>query len=167
MTVKHRENRLPWNDYWCLQAILISLRSPDNSTQVGSILVKNNHLISSGYNGAPKGIHPASIPWEREGDFGQTKYEWVSHSEESCILHAKQDVNGTDLFCTLHPCNNCMKLIINAGVHRVFYLDDKYNHTKSCKIAEKMAELTNTHIIKYEWQTKEAEEISNFILGVK
>jgi dCMP deaminase len=161
--IEYRKNRLSWHDYFMVQAVVISLRSPDPNTQVGSALIKKNKLISAGYNGAPKGIHPNKMSWEREGKYEDTKYAMVVHSELSCILNARQDLNDTTMYCTLHPCETCMKAIINAGITTVYYLDDKYNETISCKIAQKMAELVDLKIEKYVWESERARDIANFI----
>jgi dCMP deaminase len=162
---EYRKNRLSWSDLRMLQAVLIAQRSPDPNTCVGAIVVKDNKMISEGYNGAPRGIHPCQMPWEREGEYEDTKYAWVTHAELNAILNARQNLKETSIFCTLFPCPECLKAIINAGITEVFYLDDKYIETNAGKVSTKMAELVDLKIKKYKWESIEAENISNFIVG--
>lgn len=165
MTISYRKDRLPWADLWMIEALMISLRSPDPNTQVGSSIIKDNKIVSLGYNGPPRGIHPNQMPWNREGE--DNKYLWVVHSEANAILNARQNLKGGILYCTLAPCSECTKLIIQAGIKEVYYLDDKYSHTTSCQVSQKMASLVDLKINKYEWESREALDIANFILGVK
>jgi dCMP deaminase len=107
------------------------------------------------------------MPWEREGEYENTKYAWVTHAELNAILNARQNIKEASIFCTLFPCPECLKAIINSGITEVFYLDDKYIETNAGKVSQKMASLIDLKIIKYKWESREAEDIANFILGAK
>ena len=79
------------------------------------------------YNGLPNGCSDDEFPWERKGDFLHTKYAYVVHAEANAILNASVNLDGSRIYVTLFPCNECAKLIIQSGIKEVIYLDDKYN----------------------------------------
>lgn len=88
--------------------------------QVGSLIVKNNTIVSDGYNGTPSGFTNAC-----EDEDGNTHW-YVLHAEANAILKvAKSTQNAEDatLYVTLSPCKECSKLIIQAGIKRVVFLD--------------------------------------------
>lgn len=128
------------HDFFMQVALLTATRSTCSRKQVGSILVKDNRIISSGYNGVLSGYQHCN-----ELEFG--KIDWQNtkltdrisqiHHEFSVIneLHAEQNViafaakngvatEGCSLYTTLAPCNDCSKLIAAAGIVEVFYLEE-------------------------------------------
>ena len=124
-----REDYISWDEYFMGIAILAAKRSKDPNTQVGACIVSpDNIIISTGYNGMPKGCSDDLYPWEREG--AQTKYPYVVHAELNAILNANgRDLRGSRLYVALFPCNECAKAIIQSGVKEVLYLSDKYDGT--------------------------------------
>jgi dCMP deaminase len=161
--IEYRQKRLSWNDKWGLNVILTSQRSPDPNTQVASIFVKANKLLSEGYNGAPKGIHPSQMPWNREGE--NNKYLYIVHAEQNAILNARYDLEGSTCYVSLHPCSTCMKSLIQVGVKKVFYLEDKYADLPDTIASKKMAQLVDIDLKRFKWDTVEAENIAAFIQG--
>lgn len=107
-------------------ALLAAKRSKDPNTQVGCCIVdKGNIILSTGYNGFPKGCSDDVFPWAREGT--ETKYPYVVHSELNAILNSGgKDLRGARLYVSLFPCNECAKAIIQSGISEVIYLSDKY-----------------------------------------
>jgi len=90
--------------------------SKDPSTQVGAVIVdKQNRIRGMGYNGFPKGVHDHE---ERYAD-RPTKYSMVVHAEPNAIVSARGDLSGCTIYTSLFPCNECAKLIIQAGIKRV------------------------------------------------
>lgn len=148
-----RVNRLSWEDDNMLVALAVSQRSPDPSTQVGAYLVdEDNRPLGTGYNGVPKGIIPSSIPWVREADsLEKTKYPWVIHAERNAIFNATNSIAGATLYVTLHPCHDCAKDIIQAGIKHVVYLDNKYKNLWSTKLATKMLEQVDIETQQHTW----------------
>jgi dCMP deaminase len=135
-----------------LNAIVASQRSVDPSTKVGAAILDADHkLIGDGYNGPPKRIHPSSMPWEREGEQGKTKYEWVIHAEENAIDNATAPTDGATMYCTLQPCHECAKRIIQAGIRRVVYLDNKYKTVWFTQLAEQMLSMVDITCEQHEW----------------
>jgi dCMP deaminase len=115
-----RDNYISWNDYFMELAILAAKRSKDSTHQVGSCIVDNqNNILSLGYNGMPKGIKDTKDIWSDE-----QKHLYVVHSELNAILNAHCDLQNTILYCTLFPCNECAKAIVQAGIKKVVYLND-------------------------------------------
>ena len=124
-----RSDYISWDEYFMGIAMLAAKRSKDPSTQVGACIVSgDNIIISTGYNGMPKGCSDDEFPWERTGEV--TKYPYVVHAELNAILNANgRDLRGSRLYVALFPCNECAKAIIQSGVKEVLYLSDKYKDT--------------------------------------
>ncbi|MBR2840438.1 MAG: dCMP deaminase family protein [Bacilli bacterium] len=126
-----REDYLSWDEYFMAVAKLSAMRSKDPSTTVGSCIVSDkNRILSIGYNGTPNGFSDSDFPWEREGDELDTKYPYVCHSEMNAVLNyngSKSDLEGSRIYVDLFPCNECAKIIIQAGIKEVIYLSDKYS----------------------------------------
>lgn len=157
-----RKDYINWNDYFMSLAILASKRSKDPNSQVGACIIdKNNKIVSLGYNGFPIGCSDDELPWERKGDPLETKYLYVCHAEINSILLADKKLDNCILYSTLAPCNECAKLIIQSGIKKVVYKDDKYHNTDMCVAARKMFELTK---IKYE---QYVPNIDNIIINLK
>ena len=124
-----RTDYITWEEYFMAVAQLSGLRSKDPSTQVGACIVnRNKRIIGIGYNGFPTGCSDDELPWNREGDFLDTKYPYVCHAELNAITNAtnRHDLDGATLYVSLYPCNECAKLIVQAGIREVVYLSDKY-----------------------------------------
>lgn len=132
---KSRKDYLNWDEYFMSVAILSSYRSKDPSTQVGACIVDSaNRILSIGYNGAPNGFADRFFPWDREGKPLETKYVYVCHAELNAILNyrgSRKDMENAKIYTDLFPCNECAKLIIQAGIKEVIYLSDKYKDTDS------------------------------------
>lgn len=124
---KKREEYISWDEYFMGIAILSGKRSKDPSTQVGACIVKDNKIIGIGYNGLPAGCSDDDFPWEKEGEFLETKYPYVVHAELNAILNSiTNDLKGSSIYVALFPCNECAKAIIQSGIKKVVYLSDKY-----------------------------------------
>lgn len=121
-------------------AHLSGMRSKDPSTQVGACIVsQDNKILSMGYNGFPKGCSDDDFPWEREGDELDTKYPFVTHSELNAILNYRGgSLEGSQLYVSLFPCNECAKAIIQAGIKTVIYDCNKYEGSAANKASKKM-----------------------------
>ncbi len=146
-----RTDYLSWDEYFMGIAILSAQRSKDSNTQVGACIVNaENKIVSVGYNGMPMGCDDDVMPWEREGAFLDTKYPYVCHAELNAILN-RSDVNlrGCTIYVTLFPCNECAKAIIQSGIRRVVYLDNKYAGTDATCASIRMFELAGIKFDEY------------------
>ncbi len=140
MTEK-RKDYISWDEYFMGIALLSAQRSKDPSTQVGACIVnEDSRIVGTGYNGFPRGCSDDEFPWAREGDFGDTKYPFVSHAELNAVLNATTSLKNCTIYVALFPCNECAKVIIQAGITSVVYLSDKYAETPSVKASKRMFE---------------------------
>lgn len=134
-----RMDVLSWDEYFMGLAHLSAMRSKDPSTQVGAVIVSGEHrVVSIGYNGFPNGCSDDEFPWDREGDFGATKYPYVVHAELNAILNSKNDLCGCSIYVSLFPCNECAKAIIQSGISRIVYESDKYADTDATIASKRM-----------------------------
>ena len=121
-------------------ALLSAKRSKDPSTQVGACIVNDkNKIVGAGYNGLPIGCDDDEFPWEKQGEFLNTKYPYVCHAELNAILNnIGMDLGGCKIYTALFPCNECSKAIIQAGITEVIFLSDKYDGTDGGKASKLM-----------------------------
>ncbi|MGM0431142.1 MAG: deoxycytidylate deaminase [Spirochaetota bacterium] len=121
-------------------AILSSKRSKDPSTQVGACIVsEDKKIVGVGYNGFPIGCDDDVLPWDREGEFLETKYPYVCHAELNAILNSiSRDLRGCTIYVALFPCNECTKAIIQSRIKEVVYLSDKYADTDIVRASKRM-----------------------------
>lgn len=126
--MKKRQDYITWDEYFMGVALLSAKRSKDPNTQVGACIVNNkNKIVGAGYNGLPTGLLDDNFPWDKEGEFLDTKYPWVCHAELNAILNnIGMDLHGCKIYTALFPCNECSKAIIQSGIREVIYLSDKY-----------------------------------------
>ena len=147
-----RTDYISWDEYFMGVAMLAARRSKDPSTQVGACIVSpENIIISTGYNGMPKGCSDDEFPWERSGAENETKYPYVVHAELNAILNANgRDLRGSRLYVALFPCNECAKAIIQSGVKEVVYLSDKYKDTMGNLASKKMLDAASVKYTRLE-----------------
>ncbi len=125
-----RTDYISWEEYFMAIAQLSARRSKDPGTQVGACIVNaKKRIIGIGYNGFPTGCSDDELPWDREGDYLETKYPYVCHAEMNAITNSsnKPELDGATMYVSLFPCNECAKLIVQVGIREVVYLSDKYN----------------------------------------
>jgi len=128
-------------------AKIIAKESYCKRSKVGAVLVKNNRIISVGYNGTPIGktkwVEDETIPFEGysipdntcEDKNGNTRKD-VIHAEMNAILFAAKNgipTNGCGLYVTMSPCSECAKAIIQSGIKEVIY-DKEYRLTEGIDI---------------------------------
>ncbi|MCX6320065.1 MAG: dCMP deaminase family protein [Bacteroidetes bacterium] len=137
-----RQDYISWDEYFMGVALLSAKRSKDPSTQVGACIVnQKNKIVGAGYNGLPIGCDDDDFPWEKTGDFLQTKYPYVCHAELNAILNnIGMDLHGCKIYTALFPCNECSKAIIQSGIKEVIYLSDKYEGNDVFKASRIMLE---------------------------
>ncbi|MBE7063432.1 MAG: dCMP deaminase family protein [Clostridia bacterium] len=135
-----REKYISWDEYFMGVALLAAMRSKDPNTQVGACIVDGeNRILSTGYNGFPSGCSDDEFPWERDGEFAETKYPFVVHAELNAILNAHgKNLVGARIYVALFPCNECAKAIIQSGIREVVYLSDKYAETEGTRASKRM-----------------------------
>ncbi len=147
-----REGYISWDEYFMGVALLAAQRSKDPNTQVGACIVdESNRILSTGYNGFPKGCSDDDFPWNRDEREGETKYPFVVHAELNAILNTRgKSLVGSTVYVGLFPCNECAKAIIQAGIREVVYLSDKYKDTPSTQNSRRMLAAAGVKLTKLE-----------------
>ncbi len=121
------KKRPEWDDYFMEMAQVVRKRSTCVRRSVGAVIVLDNRIMTTGYNGVPVGIeHCGSRGCLREQmqvPSGE-RHELCRglHAEQNAIIQAAylgQRIAGATLYCTTQPCVICAKMIINAGIRRV------------------------------------------------
>lgn len=130
MTVQTTQKKRPdWDEYFMQIAQVVALRSNCSRRHVAAVIVKDRRIISTGYNGTPRGIKNCC-----EGGCSRCSSSTPSgtgldeclccHGEENAIVQAAYHgiaVKGATLYTTFSPCLLCAKMIINAGISEVVY----------------------------------------------
>jgi dCMP deaminase len=109
--------RPSWDEYFGYLVQVVSWRSDDEETKVGSVIVDTkNRIVSVGYNGTPRGT---SLPKARP-----LKYVYIVHSEPNAIITASRNLEGCKLYVLgMLPCCDCAKLICQAGIVEVIIVN--------------------------------------------
>ncbi|MBQ7463501.1 MAG: dCMP deaminase family protein [Lachnospiraceae bacterium] len=146
-----RTDYISWDEYFMGIAILSGMRSKDPNSQVGACIVSpDNKILSMGYNGFPIGCSDDEFPWCREGDPLENKYFYVTHSELNAILNYRGgSLEGSRLYVTLFPCNECAKAIIQSGIKSIVYDSDKYAELASTIASKRMLDAAGVSYRKY------------------
>lgn len=162
MISQKRKDYLLWDDYFMATALLSAKRSKDPATQVGACIVDtHNRIISIGYNGFPRNCSDDVFPWAKKKESTDNKSLYVVHAEANAILNSKMcTLDGTRLYTTLFPCNECAKLIIQSGIKIIFYLSDKYAHRQIYHASKRMLDAAGVEYHLY--SPKERMIILNF-----
>jgi dCMP deaminase len=138
---------ISWEEYFLRIARTSALRSKDPRTKVGCCIVNENKIIGVGYNGFPNGI-PDDCPevsWERP-----EKYHYVVHAEMNAILNTVSfdKLKGATLYCTLFPCSQCCKMMIQCGIKQVIYDNIPSTVTDDLEASRKMMRLVGITVRK-------------------
>ena len=140
---------ISWDSYFMGIALMARSRSKDPVTQVGACIVKNNRVLSTGYNGFPTGCSDNEFPWGKGNDSEyDNKYYYVVHAELNAILNCKVPMDNATIYVTMFPCNECTKAIIQAGIKKIIYYDTHPRYESPGTI--KMLKAANVEYIQYE-----------------
>ena len=115
-----KQKKLRYDKAYLRMAVTWSKLSHCSRKQVGAIIVKDGMIISDGYNGTPSGFDNCC-----ENDQGETHW-YVLHAEANAILKVAKSTHncqGATLYLTLSPCKDCSKLILQAGITRLVYIN--------------------------------------------
>ena len=153
--MKKREEYISWDEYFMSIAKISALRSKDPKTQVGACIVDSeNKIISLGYNGFPVGVSDDDFPWGRDGLLSETKHGYVCHAEANAILNCMpHPLKGCTIYVTLFPCNECAKLLIQAGITKVVYYYIKEGKQQTIA-AKKMFDYVGIKYEQYNYKGK-------------
>lgn len=115
-----KEKQLRYDSAYLKMALEWAKLSYCKRKQVGALIVKDKMIISDGYNGAPTGFDNCC-----EDEFEKTHW-YVLHAEANAMMKVAKSThnsNGATLYITLSPCKECSKLILQAGIKRVVFID--------------------------------------------
>lgn len=124
--------RVSWDEYFMEIAEIVKTRSTCIRRQIGAVIVKDNRIITTGYNGAPSGCrHCTEIGscYRQEHNIPSGERHELCraiHAEQNAIIQAAKIGNTTDgatIYVTNQPCVICAKMCINAGIKRIVYKD--------------------------------------------
>lgn len=132
------DKRPSWDEYFMQITKLVASRATCLRRKVGAIIVKDRHILSTGYNGPPKGVkhcdeiggclrEKLNVPSGERMELSR-----AVHAEQNAIIQAAKlgiNIEGADMYVTNQPCFICAKMIINAGIRRVIINEgypDKY-----------------------------------------
>jgi dCMP deaminase len=134
------KTRISKDNYFMKIAEVVKLRSTCIRRNVGAVLVKDSHILSTGYNGAPSEfIHCTPETCLRRTLKSGEKSELCRgvHAEINCVIqaaiHGTSIMGNTILYTTTFPCMSCLKLLINAGIKRIVY-KEPYNMENKVKM---------------------------------
>lgn len=134
-----RKNVITWDEFFMRVAAAAAMRSKDPHTQVGACIAdSNDRILSVGYNGTPTGINDDEFPWESSVDPLRDKHNFVIHAEANALLNYRgslKDMQGATAYVTLFPCQECAKMLVQAGIGEVIYAEDTYKDTEGAKIS--------------------------------
>jgi dCMP deaminase len=134
-------NKRPdWDEYFMDIAHVVSRRGNCSRRKVAAVIVRDRRIISTGYNGTPRGIpncFEGGCPrCASDAPSGESLGECIcAHAEENAIVQAAYhgiSVRDGVLYCTLSPCLMCTKMIINAGISEVVY-DQEYHFSEQAR----------------------------------
>jgi dCMP deaminase len=118
----------------------LSKQSKCVSHQVGCLIIKDERIISMGYNGTPSGFTNCNCHFDKDNFIREDHHTWSLqhevHAEINALMFAVKNgisTNGATLICTLQPCSDCLKAIIQSGIKEVYYLKD-YDKAKPLSV---------------------------------
>jgi len=142
MPKRKTDPRPNWDEYFMAIAEVVATRSNCSRRHVGAVIVRDRHILSTGYNGTPHGVKNCF-----EGGCPRCAHTTVAgdHIEECLCVHAEQNaicqaalhghaIDGATVYVTLTPCLTCAKLIINSGIREVVYTGSYAFDDKVCDI---------------------------------
>lgn len=148
--------RINWHDYFMSQTQLLSLRSTCERLKVGATIVKDNRVISSGYNGSVSGEdHCIDVGCLVEGGHCIR----TIHAEMNALLQCSKfgvSTEGASIYVTHFPCVHCSKSLVQSGIKNIYYSEDYKNHEYALYLFDKNG-------IHYEKVPFKPAEIINYL----
>ena len=127
--------RPDWDHYYIYIAIAVAARGDCVRARHGAVIVKNQKIVSTGYNGTPAGDPrscgdtgecPRALDKSSEHSKGDYDLCWATHAEANAIIRADwEELKGSTIYITGEPCSGCIKLIASAGIERVVTYEQK------------------------------------------
>ena len=143
------KTRPSWDEYFLKIAEIVASRSTCDRRHMGGIIIKNKSILSTGYNGAPRGMpHCDSVGHEiADGHCVRT-----IHAEANAIAQAARNgtaIAGSIMYITHSPCYDCFKMMVNAGIKEVVYKDFYMSRYEASKAVLKLAQKAGIKITRF------------------
>ena len=144
--------RPDWDEYFIEMTKMAAKRSTCTRRQVGALIVKDNHILATGYNGVPSKVTHCDKAGCLREDLNIPSGERQElcrglHAEQNAIIQAALhgvSIQGATLYCTTKPCSICTKMIINSQISRIVYAED-YNDA----LADELLKHTDIRVLRY------------------
>ncbi|MDP6861879.1 MAG: cytidine/deoxycytidylate deaminase family protein [Candidatus Marinimicrobia bacterium] len=118
-----KKKRVSWEAYFMNIATEVATRSTCDRKRVGAVIVKDKTILSTGYNGSIKGLPHCDEAGHEMVDGHCIR---TTHAEANTIVQAAKngvEINNGEIYITASPCYNCFKLIANAGIKSIYFLE--------------------------------------------
>ena len=141
--------RISWDQYFMAQSYVVALRSTCTRLNVGAVIVRDNRIIASGYNGS---IVDSAHCIDHGCYIIDGHCVRTVHAEANAILQCARfgvTTEKTDLYVTHFPCLQCCKMIIQSGISRVFYANDYKNHSYAVELFQEAGVITKKVQLDY------------------
>lgn len=165
------QDRPTWDEYFLMLAKLAATRSTCLAFPVGAVIVKNKQVLATGYNGSPAGSAHCTeqgycYPGLSSCDASKEMPSRAVHAEANALAQAaKHGIATTDasIYVTLEPCLSCLKLIISAGIHEVFY-ETSFNSGGSILVRDSFIDEGLVTLKKIQLSEETANRAASFLL---
>jgi dCMP deaminase len=165
-------SRPTWDEYFMMLAKLTATRSTCLAFPVGSVIVKDRQVLSTGYNGSPSGsVHCTTqgfcYPELSACNASKTLPSRSVHAEANAIAQAAKhgiSTNGASIYVTLEPCLSCLKIIISAGIREVFY-ETTFNSGDNLKVRDFLLQDSSIELVKIQVSEATAQRSATFLLN--
>lgn len=140
-------NRPSWDEYFIKTAEMVSTRATCDRRHVGAVIVKDKIIISTGYNGAPRGLAHCD---DADHEMSDGHCIRTVHAEANAIIQAARKgvaIEGGTIYLTTSPCYDCFKMIVNTGITRVVYKDFYMSRYEASKAVLTLAKKAGVEII--------------------
>lgn len=147
---KEKQNSRPsWSEYFLEIAKVVAKRSTCDRANVGAVIAKNKVILSTGYNGAPRGLpHCDDVGHEIvDGHCIRT-----AHAETNAIAQAAKNgtsIEDASIYLTISPCYDCFKMIVNAGIKEVIYGNFYMSRYEASKAVLVLAKKAGVELVKF------------------
>lgn len=153
--------RPSWDEYFIEIMRQVGRRATCDRGRAGCVITKDNHILVTGYVGAPRGLehcdevgHELKKVIDEKGNISQHCLRTI-HAEQNAICQAAKlgiPLEGSTIYCTMVPCYTCAKMIINCGIKRVVSLTDYHVSAETKRVFKEAGiklDLLNNEVMKY------------------
>jgi len=159
--------RPSWDEFWFLMAMVYSTRGTCDRLRAGCVIVKDKKLVGAGYNGSPRGLPHCD---EAGHLIINGHCERTLHAEENAVLNTeRRNLEEATAYLLGTPCLRCMRLMVNSGIRKIYYLGT-YNNALGKKYITQLAREAKVELKQFPFKPKElwqrAEEILHGAGGI-